>query len=552
MTFGDGPRISLLGVLLALCVSAAAGPLDEMSLERWSKLREVERYQMQIAEKFCKQQNWKAAAAEYEKYITLYEKSEGASYAQLRWALCQVHLRKANTAIKDGFQTVLDYWPDSADAAKARYHIGRTYLDMGRLDQAKKAYQALLSDAPLGKKPADDVDRLRHLSAAHALSDLAEIAGVQKDEQAQAECWKKLTFDVDRSEATAELCRRAAKSYTQWCFAQEAFDEGVRAMETAYVKGDLTLRVANYVCQIVSHLSRDEQTLAKAHRLADRAAAWLRRQGPQDNQPQKDQDKEVLRRVLQAVADVHASARQERQTGEVYDEIIRRCGASDATLARLAAWHESRDRFDKACSVYRQFKDKAAGLAHVAGGCRKRKMYPAAIAAYRQILSLEDADEAKWTAEIAGVHREARQYPDAIKVYRELMKIAPAKTPEWLWEIGTTHRDAGQYREAIGVLRQCTNFPSNLQVMAWCHRRLKEYNEALLLYNQIASDDRYAPWANLEIGMTWEEAGKKENAIKAFQSVCRRFPKSSHASTAHSRLQSVYKINMTLGGSTDE
>ena len=52
--------------------------------------------------------------------------------------------------------------------------------------------------------------------------------------------------------------------------------------------------------------------------------------------------------------------------------------------------------------------------------------------------------------------------------------------------------------------------------------------------------------------MTWEEAGKKENAIKAFQSVCRRFPKSSHASTAHSRLQSVYKINMTLGGSTDE
>jgi len=118
--------------------------------------------------------------------------------------------------------------------------------------------------------------------------------------------------------------------------------------------------------------------------------------------------------------------------------------------------------------------------------------------------------------------------------------------------MGITHRDAGQWKEAIGVLRQCTNFPENFRVMASCHRRLKEYREALLLYNQIAGDEQHAPWAFLEIASTWEEADKKEEAIKAFQQVCKRFPKSPQASTAHARLQSVYKISVTLGGATDQ
>ena len=36
--------------------------LDEMSLERWAKLREVQRHQIQIAEKYYREKNWKVAA----------------------------------------------------------------------------------------------------------------------------------------------------------------------------------------------------------------------------------------------------------------------------------------------------------------------------------------------------------------------------------------------------------------------------------------------------------------------------------------------------------
>ena len=53
--------------------------------------------------------------------------------------------------------------------------------------------------------------------------------------------------------------------------------------------------------------------------------------------------------------------------------------------------------------------------------------------------------------------------------------------------------------------------------MAWCHRQLKEYKEAIALYSQIiAGHEPSAPWALLQIGYTQEQAGEKENAIKSF------------------------------------
>ena len=87
--------IILAGLLLAVSspspARAAKGyeKLEEMSLERWAKLRETERYQLNIAEKYYREQNWPVAAGEYEKFITLYETSEGAPYAQLKWSHCQ-------------------------------------------------------------------------------------------------------------------------------------------------------------------------------------------------------------------------------------------------------------------------------------------------------------------------------------------------------------------------------------------------------------------------------------------------------------------------------
>ena len=53
-----------------LQVLHAQTKLDEMSLERWAKMREVERYQMNIAEKYYKDKKFDVAMSEYEKYLS--------------------------------------------------------------------------------------------------------------------------------------------------------------------------------------------------------------------------------------------------------------------------------------------------------------------------------------------------------------------------------------------------------------------------------------------------------------------------------------------------
>mgnify|MGYP003546521939 CR=1 FL=1 len=46
--------------------------------------------------------------------------------------------RRVNTAVSDGYQTVIDYWPDSPEAIAAAYYIGRCCKDTGELKKAKK------------------------------------------------------------------------------------------------------------------------------------------------------------------------------------------------------------------------------------------------------------------------------------------------------------------------------------------------------------------------------------------------------------------------------
>ena len=72
-------RTERIWPVLLVLLAAAAAPglaqaerLDELPLDRWKNLREVERYQLNIAEKYYwKDKNYKVAAAEYEKFLTL-------------------------------------------------------------------------------------------------------------------------------------------------------------------------------------------------------------------------------------------------------------------------------------------------------------------------------------------------------------------------------------------------------------------------------------------------------------------------------------------------
>jgi len=534
--------LALLVFLIAtggrIAFSKEFSKLDKMDLDRWAKLREVERYQLQMAERFYKSGDWKAASSEFEKFVTLYEQSEGASFAQLKWGICQTRLRQANTAIKDGFQTVIDYWPDSPDAVIAQYLIGRTYKEMGQIEKATQAYSLVIQ---------------HHASEAIGvltLADLLDIAKSQNDVTASAGYLKTLTFDVNRTADTVRLCEQSAQQYARLCFERAAMAEGAEALATNGAGAQLLQQVASEAGVVINRMAADETAPSKTLKMAEDAAEWCQTQMPEALT--NDDQKQLAEQVLLAMADLFAAAGQEDRVISLYRQIVARCGESDTLRRHQGAWYVRIGQFEHAARIYHEFDDTAEGLGCLALSYREREVPDAAVRVYLELASLDPDRRSHWMAQIGTTRREAGQFTEAVKVYRELIATDPVETPQWLWKIGSTYYDARKWKDAIGVLRQCSNFPQHLMLMATCHRRLKQFREALQLYQQIGAEPAYAAWAAYQIASTWEESGDKESAIKAFRNVCKRFPRSSQASSAHSRLQRVYNISVTLGGALDK
>ena len=493
-----------LFLLLAGFVSTASAALDELPPERWARLREAERYQLNIAEKYYREQNWKVAAPEYEKFLSLYDQSDGAAYAQLKWSLCQSNLRKLNTAIKDGYQSILDYWPESQEAASAAYLIGKTYKDMGELDKAKKAYATVLGNYP------------KQVVAVLAKLDLAALAGAQQDAARQVELWKDLAFQSERTPETTPHCAEAARQLAVHDFRNGAFDEAVKALATAYPEPELSYVVWYFARQPLWDLTAADDTKPRGDALAGAAVAYIEKQIP--TVFNDDAAKAAARQKWLYVAELQSYARHAAEVGQTYEKMMQIFGVDDDLLGRLAGWFKANNRRDEARRTYARF-----------------------------------ADQLESQGQLAFMFREEQKWDQAFPIYQDLAVRDAQRAGRWQWELATTYRDAGRYKEAIGVFRQAENFPENLKQMAWCHRQLGEFAEAVGLYRQVmAGHEPSAPWALLQTGYTQEQAKQPETAIKSFQQVCKKFPKTPEASEAHARLQNQYKITATFGGAKDE
>ncbi|QDU31297.1 tol-pal system protein YbgF [Anatilimnocola aggregata] len=533
----------LLAALLTLGLLAPAGQADELnelSLDGWKQLKEVERYQLQIAEKYAREANWKIAAAEYEKFMELYESSSGAPYAQLKWSICQVQLRKQNTAIKEGFQSVIDYWPDSPQATAAAFYIGRTYKEIGRIKEAKKALRDVVAKYP------------GHLVSIYSMNDLIDISTIENDMPARVEFWKKLAFDTKRNRDSNQSCINASVNLAAYHFREGAFDDGVKSLETTYKPPQLAHRVHEYVRQPLAELMSQSETVAKGGKLADQAMSWLKTQSPTDLAT-PEAKAEAKRNGLNLL-DLLAIAKRDDQVPAAYEQLLKTLGGTDdELLGRLAGFYKSRTKWDDARTTYRRYANKVEGLNQVASSYREQNNLPLAIETYVQAVALAEVDSrGKLQSDLARTYRDAKKVPEAVAVYEDLYKSDTTNSNRWRYAIGETYREAGQLKEAIGHYRQCDNFPEQYKMMAWCHRHLKQYNEAIVLYTQVASDQASAPWAMLQIGYTREEAGQSEQAIQMFQQVCKKFPSDGNASVAHTHLNNKYKIFLTLGGVKDE
>ena len=88
--------------------------------------------------------------------------------------------------------------------------------------------------------------------------------------------------------------------------------------------------------------------------------------------------------------------------------------------------------------------------------------------------------------------------------------------------------------------------------MGVIYDKLRQYDNAVRCYFAASKIDPTLDYVHNNLGYSQLLRGNHQKAIKAFQQVCKRFPKDHHASTAHAHLQSEYNISITLGGAKDE
>jgi len=476
---------------------------DTPSTQLVAKLREAERYQFNIAEKYYREGNWKVALAEYEKFMGLYEKSEGAPYVQLKWSLCQVKLRKLNTAIKDGFQSVIDYWPESTEAAAAAYMIGDTYKDLGELKKAKAAYANVITKYP------------DQLVAVMSKSDLGEIAKTEGDAPKRISILKELTFNTQRKGHAKRHCDEASHALAEILLYSGSFPEAKDALATTHKDYQLCNHVVHFSRGAVSHLVQKPETKAQGEKMADQIVAFLRETAPTELAEEAKKNFAIQNWFW--IAEIQNHAGRPDKVDETYDQMLKVFGNEDRVFEAQGNWMRHRNRRDDARGIYSRMMNQIRG---------------------QQL--------------VAETYREEKKFDEAMNIYRDLATKNAEKASDWLAEVGHTLRQAGKLKDAINTYRSIDKFPSNLVWMAECHRDLKEHKESAALWGQVMADPGWASRALLEIAYCYERQDQKENAIKTFQSVCRKFPKSGEASHAHAHLNNHYKITFTTGGDTVE
>ena len=540
---GFTKKIGLILALAVLLVSsgprwAVARLVDEeqMQVETYAKLREIERYQLKTAEKFYLAKDYKAAASEYEKFLTLYERSHGGPYSLLMWAHCQVKLRLVNTAIREGFQSVIDYWPESHEAITSHFMIGKCHLLNGEPRKAEKVFQQVYADHP------------KDIFATKACEEMLGIASARKNLERQVELWTLLVYKTPKNKQTPGYAGQLAKHH----FREAEFTKGVEVIKSCHEKeqGKFIESVHGNGAAVTGAFFRSDATKPRAEKLGDEVISFLEERIPIDLSGKKAQER--AGDLLGRMTSMHMILDRDKKVIATFERKGKLLGMNDHLLGEIAAWHKKKDRRDQARTTYGRYEDKVNGRRAIAGSFREEKKFEEAVRHYLALIGLDKEREATWQHDVVGTWREAGQWDKAIATYRELLKVDPDRHSNWYWGIAECYEHKKQWSQAIQAYRQTDNYPEGYFRMAECNRHLKKWTEGLVLLNQAKAEKNVADRAQFRIAQFYEMSGQKEKGIKSFQMTCKLYPKSGYASRAHAHLQTKYGISVTLGGAIDE
>ena len=474
-------RSIALGVLIA--VGLAHGD-HNLSIEEYGKLRELERWQFDEAEKQFKAKRWAAATNEYEKFLKLYPDSGAGAFVQYRIGQCHERSKRLKQAIKD-YVAVLDYFPDSPEIPYALSSIARCYRDWGEIEKERKTYERLLELHP---------DHLESAEALWALSkyylgdgnDLSRAVGFRQQIVGRFEKHRRYREAVDW------LFRHYALTE---CSPEKALAVRCRIRSRAQAEIDLANTYGHHA--IHSHGQREPDRCKKFLELC-----LARLDGFADRFPGKD------------------AARCEKQAAYFLREI----GQTTQALERYVRYFAQRPDDDSARVDFGQWLERIGRWED----------------ARTEYGKMSDPAQTNW--EVAQSYHRQRKGKEAVDAYQEVIKDDYGRTPAAYFNMGDVYeRVLHDHDKAITAFIDSNhNIPENLFRVVDCYRAMKRWDAALQQLKEILFLNRQPARALKGMVLVYEARngeGDFGRAVKTCQRILSQFPGTPESSWAHQWLE---------------
>jgi len=488
---------TLLVLVLALAglgTPARARRIRRLDIERYARLREAERYQIDVADKLFERQKWEAALREYEKYLRLYGvESVGTPYAQLRIAQCHANARRLNQAIRE-YAALLKVFPKSPEAPEASYAMGRCHMAVGEPKKAVAQYEATVATYPKSPRAGDA---------------LWELAALQKDRRVAY--WARIVDDYRDSRHRLDAARRLVDHYL---FAEK----NVGAARAVYVKvrgGAETERYLAGRChehaRWLYHYHKDKRK---------EALEWMKRAAAlYEALPGKFPRSRYAREAERMIPVLYQDCGQSDKAVKAYRDYLKTHPDDDGERRNFGRMLERLGRWDDARAEYRRFKDAAAGAFEAAQSFHRQRRVKEAEAAYMAVVEKHPNYAKTALYHLGELHvYVSGDYAKAITAYNR----SEYNPPQYLFRVGYAYERWGKFTEAINTYRQIQNFFKNDKPEAM-------WREALALERR-------------------KQKGDVNAAIRRLKALCDQFPRHRRSSDAHQRLEHQYHIPYTGGG----
>jgi len=505
----------LVALLLSLPSPVSAAWSWKLDAQRYGKLDMFERALYDKASRLFDAGDYRAAAAEFEKFKIQFPDSQMLSYVLFMRGYSLHSAKDRNAAIKV-YNEVLDYFGDAIDdAAPALFYLGMAELENG---DVREGLEAML-------EVVEDEDYRKHPVAAGALRRLADNKWRNGEYEAAVTFWKQSCRDFAESNpAEANPARDNVTDY--------------------YIKS------RNYSA-LESWLINDENRDNPAHRKWVADYAW----GRAWNNFHGGWGKYTNFNKAEKTADLKAFYEWFKQQKPWYDK------AENAwSYYHNAIYFASQRMWDKVET--KRLIDESIPLTQALKEEKDRNgRYSWMVDRMREASDWTGCEYciAKITDPLLAAYKRYEMYyhrNDWTSAITQLEQLEKANNEYWspraLWDHAMMFKDRlGRYEEAIKLFLQMNNPPDNLWHIQECYSRWGKLEEAVTTLNEIENSfPPHAPRAAWTKASLYHAAGMTTEAVASARRVLKMYPKSGEASQAHQLLEG-YGIK-TGGGVMDE